>query len=273
MEPISASLALAPLVIDWAKERRSQGNEITERAFREWLKTVAFPELLESSHATLNLLSAGQKAHQAELFRYLDEQFEKITGTLEQLQDAQGGSDSLEDRWNTLGPAARDLLETLVAQVQESSYEDAQIEQPVKDAGASHVDEFTRGCKRLAEKGLVACHSYSGGAFIRLTGMGYLVTVAIGDLEAFDAQLLRIQSGVRQYQCLPVDKIVAASLGRCTAPLVYAVMERWDALGWVSLQKLDQRERSRIMQPAQSLMDADARTLRKKTLEPFLHSV
>lgn len=100
--------------------------------------------------------------------------------------------------------------------------------------------------------------------------MGLLVSEAISDPEQFRGKLLRIQDCMRKYGLAPVDKLVAHCVGRCSPALLYAIVEQWDKLGWVSLQKLDQRGRSRVSHATQEMLDANSDGLMRTTLRSFV---
>ena len=273
MEPIGAAIAAAPLLIEWFKERRQARQDVDADAFREWLTEVAFPQIIDASQSTFDVLCISQKTHHAELLNYLDAQFKALKLRLEEARSGGVACVAVGDRWARLGAAAHGLLRQMADQVREadSTYEDAQLTGPFMAGGAAEVDVVT-GRKRAEEAGLLRyTEASSGGQWLRLTACGYLTTIAavVGE-DRFDADLERLRSALAKARSGPVDKVVALTFGRCRPAVVFAVLEQWDAIGWLSLQRLDQRERSRIMGPLQTLFDADADRLRRATLRPFL---
>jgi len=245
------------------KERRQGREGYDEFAFRTWLEQVAFPTLVADSGRMLQALHVSQKAHSEELRKQLSGQLDEIQATLRSLLDGQPSRPTFEARWSTLGPHAHDLMHQLRSGALDDDYRAANL---TIERGSVESEEAQR---RLDESGLVTVHSYSGANVTRLTALGYLVTVAAEDPLAFRAQLVRIQAAL-QRGWAPVDKVVALTQRRCSVALVHAVAEQWDRAGWVSLQELDQRSRSRINQPSQALAEATEKQLFLKALTPFL---
>lgn len=192
MDPISAAVAAAPWFIEWIKERRLRGVDIDTDAFRKWLSEVAFPQLLDGSRATVELLFISQKAYHAELRGCLGSQFDDIRATLEKI--AFSGSDAAGP-WTaggSLGTAAQALLCQLRDQVGETdgTYEDAQLTGPFAVPDATDA-EVHAGRRRAAEGGLILCtDASSNGQWLRLPACGYLTTIAAtAGQEQFDASL------------------------------------------------------------------------------------
>ncbi len=271
MDPSTAAVALAQLFIEWTKERRDTSHSIDDAAFRAWLREVAFPQLLASSKDTLDVLSLSQKAHHAELLGFLNSQFGEIRRKLEEAHPGGGNAATLIDRWQRLGEPTASLLRALTSQVdiRASTYEDARI--PVEVAARSPKGGDATDYRRAEHASLIRSTEVTGGCmWIRLTALGYLVTTAASSVSEFEATLQRLRVAVTSAPQGPVDKIVAYTMGRCTASVAYAVMEQWDAIGWIGLQKLDQREDSRLFRPAPALFEADPSELLRMTLRPFL---
>ncbi|WP_313915915.1 hypothetical protein [Tahibacter sp.] len=269
MDPLSVLTALAPLILEWAKEHRNQGEEASEEAFRTWLQTVAFEELLNAATVAFKTVLVSQKAHHHELIEFLTKQFSEVRSALNDRLSGLPSVPTLQTRWEELHTEGQALLMQLVAQVDGNTYEDARMSTPYAVDGSTKED-IAAGKKRLVEAGLAREAPYTGGATLCLTAMGLLVSEAIADPEEFQSKLLRIQDGLRRYGSAPVDKLVAHCMKRCSPALLYAIVERWDKLGWVALQKLDQRERSRVSHPAQLMRDANAESLMQATLRPFV---
>jgi len=268
MDPISALTALAPLVIDWAKERRKNGEDASESAFRAWFQEEAVPELLNATTLTFEKLSISQKAHHAELLDVLSKHFAEIKVALGDLPR----TTTLQERWATLQPEGHALLAQLVGNVAEGadSYEDAHLTEPLAVDGSSR-ESVVAARKRLAEAKLANYVEFSGCAYLRLTGLGYLVVECMRDPPAFQAQLVRIQGALRASKgSAPVDKLAALSMKRCPTALLFAVVERWDQLGWLNLQPLDQRVHSRIISTTQQVFDRSAEELVRGTLDAFV---
>lgn len=270
MDPISALTSLAPLILEWAKERRDRGEEASEEAFRAWLQEVAFEGLLDATKVAFKTVLVSQKAHHHELIGFLTQQFSEVQSTLKERLGGGPSVPTLQMKWQDLRSAGQLLLNRLVEQVGDGdTYEDAQLSAPYDVIGATREDVIA-GKKRIVEAGLAREAEYSGGATLRLTAMGLLISEAIVDSEDFQSKLLRIQHGLKTYGGAPVDKLVAHSGKRCSPALLYAIVERWDKMGWVTLQKLDQRRHSRISHPTQQMLDANADRLMQATLRPFV---
>lgn len=269
MDPLTLLTALAPLILEWAKERRNQGEEASEEAFRTWLQTVAFEGLLDATKVAFKTVLVSQKAHHHELIEFLTQQFSEVQSTLKERLGGGSSVPTLHTRWQDLRREGQLLLNQLVSQVDGNTYESAQLSAPYTIDGATKED-IDSGKKRIVEAELAREVPYSEGATLRLTAIGLLVSQAIADPEEFQSKLLRIQDGLRRYGSAPVDKLVAHCMKRCSPALLYAIVERWDKLGWVVLQKLDQRERSRVSHPAQQMLDANAESLMQATLRPFV---
>lgn len=270
MDPLTIMTALAPLILEWAKERRDQGEEANEEAFRTWLQTVAFEELRNATTVAFKTVLVSQKAHHHELIEFLTKQFSEVRSALNERLSGLPSVPTLQTRWEELRAEGRALLTQLVAQVDGSSYENARLSAPYAVDGAA-MEDIAAGKKRLVEAGLAQEAPYSGGgATLRLKAMGLLVSEAVTDPEQFRGKLLRIQDGMRRYGLAPVDKLVAHCMGRCSPALLYAIVEQWDKLGWVSLQKLDQPERSRVSHATQEMLDASSDGLMRTTLRSFI---
>lgn len=273
MDPIAGAVAVAPLFIEWFKERRQARQDVDADAFRAWLTEVAFPKILDASQATFEVLSISQKTHHAELLGYLDSQFNDLKVRLEEARSRVAAGVTLADRWGRLGAAAHGLLRQMAEQVRDtdSTYEDAQLTGPFVVPDATEADVVT-GRMRAEEAGLLLySEASSNGQWLRLTACGYLTTIAsAAGQDRFDADLERLRTALSRARSGPIDKLVALTHGRCQPAVVFAVLEQWEASGWLSLQRLDQREHSRIMGPAQTLFNADAERLRRSTLRPFL---
>ena len=269
MDLSSAVLALIPLVIDYAKERRHNSASLDEHEFRAWLENVGFKQLLEASGEAVRTISIGQKSHHAELLRYLDEQFSAIQSALDRVRVGQPAAATFEECWQRLGPTAHEVLATLLELAQGSNYASAQINAPIGLPNRS-AEEIETARRRLVEANLTSFRSYAGGATLSLTGLGFLVASMANDAQAFQAALVSVQDGLRRHKHGPVDKFVAQTLGRCSTAFVYTLLERWDALGLISLQKLDQRERSRVNQVTQTLIDMTPESLRHATFSAFV---
>lgn len=269
MEPISLTIAIAPLVIDWAKERRKRGQDATEEEFRAWFRDVAIPQLLDASSTTFRALVISEKAHHHELLEFLTQQFSGIRSALNEFAAGQPRVATFDECWRRLGKSGQALLQGLANQVEGDSHEDAQLDAPFCIEGETPAN-VRAGVRRLEEAKLVINHEHSGGATLRLTGLGYLVATAVRSQDDFESQLIRIQDGLRRYSGLTVGKLVAHSKGRCSAVFVYAVIACWDGMGLVTLQKLDHQTSSRISPPTQTLLDATPQDLVKGTLRAFL---
>lgn len=272
MDPLTIMTALAPLILEWAKERRDQGQEANEEAFRTWLQTVAFEELRNATTVAFKTVLVSQKAHHHELIEFLTKQFSEVRSALNERLSGIPSVPTLQTRWAELRAEGQALLSQLVAQVDGNRYEDARLSAPYAADGATKED-VAAGKNRLVEAGLAREAPYSGGATLRLTAMGLLVSEAIADAEQLRGNLLRIQDGMKRYNVAPVDKLVAHCMGRCSTAVLYAVVEQWDRLGWVSLQKLDQRERSRISHATQEMLDASSDGLMRSTLRFFVEPI
>lgn len=264
MDPFTGLMAIAPLAIEFLKERRHTREGGEELAFREWLERVAFPNLVADSGRILQALSASQKAHSEELRTQLSGQLDEIQATLRAMLDGQPRRPTFEARWAALGPQAHGQLRELLRQTSDGDYESAQL--VFASACAAEVEESQR---RLKESGLVSLHDYAGGRTMRLRPLGYLVTLAADDSVALRAKLVHVQEALRKGSA-PVDKVVAMTHGRCSVAFVHALAEQWDRVGWVALQKLDQRSHSRVNKPAQAMADATEEQLMLKALTPFL---
>lgn len=268
MDPLTVLTALAPLILEWAKERRNQGEEASEDAFRTWLQTVAFEELRNATTVAFKTVLVSQKAYQHELIEFLTQQFSQVQSALKERLGGGPSVPTLQTRWQELCQEGQLLLSQLVDRVEGDTYEDAQLSAPYVVDGSTR-EEIVAGKKRLVEAGLAREAPSSLETTLHLTAMGLLVSEAITDPEEFQSKLLRIQDGLRRYRTAPVDKLKAHCMKRCSPALLYAIVERWDKLGWITLQKQEQRERSRISHPAQQMLDASAVGLMQATLRSF----
>lgn len=269
MDPLTVLTALAPLILEWAKECRNQGEEASEQAFRTWLQNMAFGELMNGTTVAFKTVLVSQKAHHHELIEFLTHQFSQVQSALNARLGGDPTVPTLQTRWQDLRQEGQLLLSQLVGRVEGDTYEDAQLSAPYSIDGATQ-DDIVAGKKRLVEAGLAREVPSSLETTLHLTAMGLLVSEAIANTDEFQGNLLRIQDGLRTYGAAPVSKLVVHCAKKCSPALMYAIVERWEALGWVALHTLDQRERSRIRHATQEMLDANSEVLMRTTLRSFV---
>lgn len=269
MDPMNGMLVLIPYVIEWIKERRQTAADVDAKEFRAWLEDTVVPQLLGQSEQVLNTVLASHHAHHGELRQTLEAQFAQILGAIKGLERSLPRLPTVEGSWASLGGHAQELLRKLREHANETDYDDAQVQTYF---GRPQLDDEIRqdAAEMLEARGLARVVETTGAAFVRLSGLGYLVAEAAKDREGLVARLTRIRDALVLYKGAPVDKVVAHTAGRCTSAFVFAVAQRWGAIGWVSLEELDQRECSRIHQVSPLLRDKTPEELMTATLEPFL---
>lgn len=269
MDPVNGMLTLIPFVIEWVKERRQTAADVDAKEFRAWLEDAIVPQLLGQSEQVLNAVLASHHAHHGELRQVLEAQFGQVLSAIQGIERSLPRRPTVERSWASLGGPAKELLRALCDHASETHYDDAQIQ--TYFGTPQSEDEVRRDAAEVLEaRGLARVLETAGAAFVRLSGLGYLVAEAVNDDEGFVGRLTRIRDALVHYNGAPVDKIVAHTAGRCGSAFVFAVAQRWDAIGWVSLQELDQRECSRIFQVSPLLRDKTHEELMTATLEPFL---
>jgi len=269
MDPVNGLLALIPYGIEWVKERRQTAADVDANEFRAWLEDAIVPQLLGQSEQVLNAVLASHHAHHGELRQVLEAQFAQVLSAIQGIERSLPRAPTVESSWAKVGGPARDLLRKLRELTSDADYDDAQVQTCFGTPQPEH--EVVQDAADVLEAlDLASVVETTGAAFVRLSGLGYLVAEAADDDEGFVGRLIRIRDALVRYRDAPVDKIVAHTSGRCSSAFIFAVAQRWDAKGWLSLQELDHRECSRIYQVSPLLRDKTPEELMTGTLEPFL---
>lgn len=269
MDPVNGMLALIPYVIEWIKERRQTAADVDAKEFRAWLEDTVVPQLLGQSEQVLSAVLASHHAHHGELRQVLEAQFAQVLSAIQGIERSLPRVPTVGSSWAKLGGPARELLRKLREHAGEADYDDAQV-QTYFGTPQPEDEVLQDAAEALEALGLANVVESTGAAFVRLSGLGYLVAEAVDDGEGFVGRLTRIRDALVHYRGAPVDKIVAHTAGRCSSAFIFAVAQRWDAQGWLSLQELDQRACSRIYQLSPLLRDKTPEELMTATLEPFL---
>jgi hypothetical protein len=226
------------------------------------------PQLRDTTETAYRTLLVSQKTHHRDLRDLLDDRFSEVRAKLDEILAARPRVATLHERWRALGPAATAIVDLLIAQTTDETFQDAQLILPLVAEGHTAVD-LKLGVDRLVEANLVSDHPYAQGGYSRLTALGYLAARAVSDEESFRGSLLIIQDGFRAYGALPLDKLRAHSRGQCSISFIVAVCKRWESLGWIHLQDVFPPGLTRVSRPLAAMRDADPTKLVDETLRAF----
>lgn len=176
--------ALAPLVIEYFKERRDASAAVKEEEFQDWLKTKVFPALLDSSAQALRTV-VSMKAHNAE-------QFANLTRMVSDLHQSLLGTES--DRlWSRSQPIDRALLQALYEDEIDGEGRGMSVaEMAEKCAVGSEAVE--RSGRFLAEHQLCRFRRGTGGASLAASPRGVMLV-----WEECDSSFLEQRRTLQRY--------------------------------------------------------------------------
>jgi hypothetical protein len=182
MDPLTLS-ALAPLVIEWFKERRDSDRSVDAVAFRQWLETEAFPTLLSNSAQALQAVT-NLKASEHERFEIVLAKLAEILAAVSRPTPSQ--------RLEQLEPIDRELLRFMYESSPDNDFD--RLFELGELANALRVTrkEVLRAGRMLEESSYARVSEASSHCSIRLTTLGNLFAweaLYKGDLEETSKRL------------------------------------------------------------------------------------
>jgi len=187
MDPLTLS-ALAPLVIEWFKERRDSDRSADAVSFRQWLETEAFPTLLSNSAQALQaVINLKASEH---------ERFEIVLGKLAEILAAVS-KPTPSQRLEQLEPIDRELLRYMYESSPDADFDRHLELGELANALGVTKNEVLRASRMLEESSYARVSEASSHCSIRLTTLGNLFAweaLYEGDLEETSKRLGRILS-------------------------------------------------------------------------------
>jgi DNA-binding Lrp family transcriptional regulator len=182
MDPLTLS-ALAPLAIEWFKERRNSDRSADAVAFREWLETQVFPELLSNSAKALQAV-INLKASE-------NERFEIVLAKLAEIRAAVAGPTPLQ-QLDRLEAVDRELLRYMYESSPDDNFDRHFELGELSNALGVTQTAVLRAARMLEESSYARVSEASGHCSIRLTTLGNLFAweaLYEGDLEETSKRL------------------------------------------------------------------------------------